>query len=131
MLAAVVLLGAIPSAFADDEADGVPPRVSLSAPRFINGDVPLVMKSLGETLGDVRSCIADNGGLRAKSGFIKLQFLVRDRGRAEGVEVLDAAGVDETASRCVRLLLKNKWVGSPSDDPVGVVFRYQLAREPG
>ena len=62
-------------------------------------------------------CVADHGGLAARRGQLKVQFLVRNRGRAEGVEVLAAKGVSAEASACVRRLLKNKAIGAPDRRP--------------
>ena len=106
----------------------VPPTVTLSEPEFINGDVPAVVNILKKTLGDVAKCVADHGGLETKEGGLKVQFLVRGRGRAEGVEVLKRHGVSKDAGRCVQALLKNKWVGMPSEDPTGVTFRYDMKK---
>lgn len=105
-----------------------PPAVKLSEPEFINGDVPAVTNILEKTLGDVAQCVADHGGLDAEEGGMKVQFLVRARGRAEGVEVLKRHGVTKDAARCVQKLLKNKWVGMPTEDPTGVQFRYDMKR---
>jgi outer membrane biosynthesis protein TonB len=75
---------------------------------------------LGRITDEIGRCIAKNGGLTRSSGTIKIQFLVRARGRAEGVEVLSSQGVSAEASTCVRQLLKNRTVGHPTSDPVGV-----------
>ncbi len=104
------------------------PRVQVGEPRFIGGQVELVTEMLAKTRGKVARCVADHGGLKAKNGAIKVQFLVRVRGRAEGVEILSVKGVDKTAGRCVGKLLKNRWIGTPSDDPVGVTFSYDLSQ---
>jgi hypothetical protein len=119
---------------ADAPADGaveagpraLPPLVELKEPEFMNGDVPKVGKRMEKAISDVAKCVADNGGLSGASGSIKLQFLVRPRGRAEGVEILSAKGVSAEAQRCVRLLLKDKPVGAPSADPVGVTITLSL-----
>jgi outer membrane biosynthesis protein TonB len=72
------------------------------------------------------ACIADHGGLSGKRGKIKLQFLVRARGRAEGVGVLSSTGVTDEAAACIVERLKNRMVGAPSADPVGVTVTLQL-----
>jgi hypothetical protein len=97
-----------------------PPVVEIGAPKFENGEVTKVEKSLGKHTGDIAKCVADHGGLSGESGSLKVQFLVRVRGRAEGVEVLSAKGVSAEASACVRQALKNKAIGAPTADPVGV-----------
>jgi len=97
-----------------------PPTVEIGAPRFDNGQVTKVDKSLGKHAADLARCVADHGGVSGDAGSMKIQFLVRSRGRAEGVEVLASKGVSAEASACVRVLLKNKAIGAPSADPVGV-----------
>jgi hypothetical protein len=108
------------------------PVVEIGAPRFENGEVTKVEKSLGKASADLGRCVADHGGLGADAGTIKIQFLVRSRGRAEGVEVLAAKGVSAEASACVRRLVKNKAIGAPTADPVGVTvvitFKSQAGR---
>jgi hypothetical protein len=57
---------------------------------------------------------------------MKIQFIVRAKGRAEGVEVLSSQNVSAEASSCIRLLLKNRAIGEPTVDPVGVTFVISL-----
>src|SRR5206468_3792149 len=56
--------------------------------------------------------------------------LVRSRGRAEGVEVVTSKNVTAEAAACVRLALKNRAVGAPSADPVGVTVTFNLKAAP-
>jgi hypothetical protein len=105
---------------ADAGTAGPPPTVEIGAPTFENGEVTKVEKSLGRASGELARCVADHGGLHGELGTVKLQFLVRSRGRAEGVEVLAAKGMSAEASGCVRHALKNKAIGAPTSDPVGV-----------
>jgi hypothetical protein len=107
-----------------------PPLVELGAPKFDNGEVPKVEKFLNGLLTDVAKCVSDHGGLASAAGSIKVQFLVRARGRAEGVEVLSSKGIGAEAASCVRLLLKNRAVGTPSVDPVGVTVTLTLKAPP-
>lgn len=115
---------------ADDAGAAKPaaiaPAVEVGAPKFENGQVTRVEKVLGGVAGDVGKCIADHGGLTGATGSLKVQFLVRARGRAEGVEVLGVKGVSAEAGECVRKLLKNKAIGAPSADPVGVTVVFSL-----
>jgi hypothetical protein len=104
--------------------------VEVGVPKFDNGEVPKAEKFLNAAAGDIAKCIADNGGLSSASGTLKVQFLVRARGRAEGVEVLSAKGMGAEAAACVRLLLKNKAVGAPTNDPVGVNVTLTLKAAP-
>jgi hypothetical protein len=54
-----------------------------------------------------------------------VEFLVRARGKAEGVEV-KPQGAPQAAAQCVRALLKNRTIGIPSADPTGVTVVYSL-----
>lgn len=103
-----------------DTPRAAPPLVTIGAPSFQNGRVTKVERSLGRAEREIARCVAEHGGLSGATGSLKVQFLVRSRGRAEGVEVLAAKGVSSEAASCVRVLLKNKAIGAPSADPVGV-----------
>jgi hypothetical protein len=107
-----------------------PPAVEVKEPTFENGEVPRAEKFLGKLSSDIGQCIAKHGGLSKASGSMKVQFIVRARGRAEGVEILSSQGVTPEANACVRLLLKNKSVGAPTADPVGVTFVVNLKAAP-
>jgi hypothetical protein len=110
------------------DAAAPPPMVTVGPPVFEGGDVPNLDKLLAKLASDVGRCVADAGGLSAKSGRLELTFLVRARGRAEGVEVQRVKGAPEAAGACVQKLLKNRRVGTPSEDPVGVTVSFELAR---
>lgn len=108
---------------------GPPPVVEVKAPAFENGEVPRAEKALKSIADDIGKCVAENGGLGRPTGTMKVQFLVRSRGRAEGVEILSSQGVSPEAASCVRLLLKNRSIGAPTADPVGVTV--VLSLKPG
>jgi hypothetical protein len=97
-----------------------PPVLEIGSPAFENGDVPKAEKFLQNAQNEIAKCIADHGGLSGSAGKIKLQFLVRARGKAEGVEIVSSKGIRDDAKECIRRLLKNKNVGLPTADPVGV-----------
>ncbi|MFO0760329.1 MAG: hypothetical protein U0359_27860 [Byssovorax sp.] len=118
-----------PDAAAPDagkEPPAAPPQVEIGAPVFENGSVPKVEKMLNAASADIGKCVAEHGGLTGSAGTLKVQFLVRSRGRAEGVEVLTRKGLSPEAASCVRLLFKNKAVGAPTADPVGVTVTLTL-----
>jgi hypothetical protein len=105
-----------------------PPVVTVGAPKFEGGEVPKAEKFLNAQLEGIAKCVATNGGLEGKKGTVKLSFLVRARGRAEGVDIASAKGINDDAASCIRVLLKNKAVGAPSADPVGVTVTFTLER---
>ncbi|HSN98734.1 MAG TPA: hypothetical protein VLS89_10635, partial [Candidatus Nanopelagicales bacterium] len=109
---------------------GVPPLVEAKPPSYMSGEVPDLPKKLPKILEGIAKCVGDAGGLSGTSGSLKVQFLVRSRGRAEGVEVLSAKGLPEGAEACIRKLLKNRSVGAPTSDPVGVTLTLTLQPPP-
>jgi len=127
--------GAVPPADAGADADAAAPpdaavaapTVTVAAPVFEGGDVPKLDKVLAKLTNDVGRCVVDAGGLTGKSARLELTFLVRARGRAEGVEVKRVKGVAESAGACVQKVLKNRRVGTPTEDPVGVTVTFELA----
>lgn len=114
---------------APEKVPGPPPIVEFKPATFTSGDVPKIDQKLEKLAGKIEKCVADNGGLTGSTGSLKVQFLVRAQGKAEGVEVLGAKGVGKEAAECVRRLLKNRTVGTPSSDPVGVTV--SLSFKPG
>ena len=106
-----------------------PPDVEVGEPEFVGaGTVAGVEAFLDKTRANVARCVADNGGLSADEGEMKVQFLVSLREKADGVEVLSSKGVSDEANRCVRKYVTHRRVGTPTADPVGVQFRYRFAR---
>ena len=110
---------------------GPPPAIEMKTPKFENGEVPKVEKVLSGTklLDAIARCVGDAGGLSGKTGSLKVELLVRLRGKAEGVEVTPT-GVSQEAAKCVRVLFKNRAMGTPTADPVGVTVIYGL-KAPG
>jgi hypothetical protein len=117
------------SAFAEEAS--APFDVAITKPKLIGGSVSSLAEALDKTREGVAGCVASHGGLEGGTGRLEVQFLVRDRGRAEGVEVMRVQRVSPDAAQCVQRFLKNRTIGSPSDDPVGVVFAYKLKRRSG
>jgi len=105
-----------------------PPEVELKSLSFVGGEVVRAERFLKRSRGELAKCVHAHGGVGAAEGVLSMQLLVRSRGRAEGVEVLARRHVSERAGRCVRRLLKGRWMGSPSQDPVGVTFRLVFGR---
>jgi hypothetical protein len=110
-----------------EEAEA-PPEVALSKPKLTGGTVTDLETALDRTRDGVASCVSTHGGLSGDAGRLDVQFLVRERGRAEGVEVTRAQKVSSEAAQCVQKLLRNRPIGVPTDDPVGVIYAYKLRR---
>jgi hypothetical protein len=92
----------------------------MGTPSFEGGEVPKAAGALDRLRSKLAKCIDDHGGLSARTTSVKVQFLVRAEGRAEGVDVLEAKALSADAKRCVRDTLQRTKVGTPSSDPVGV-----------
>ena len=74
-------------------------------------------------------CVKDNGGLSEKEGEVQVRFLLRQRGRAEGVSVAKRIGVSAEAARCVSDIVDRRYVGVPDAPIVGatVVIKFTKA----
>lgn len=125
---AALLLLLLASAPARAEESAPAPEVQLGKPKLMGGTVTGLDEALEKTRDGVAACVASHGGLDGEAGRVDVQFLVRERGKAEGVEVTRAQKVSEEAALCVQRLLKNRAIGKASDDPVGVVYSYRLKR---
>jgi hypothetical protein len=97
-------------------------KAEFSEPKFEGGDVPKAKERLEKLAKAAEKCVDTNGGLAATGATIKIQFLVRAAGIAEGVDVLEAKGLEAKPGKCVRDVFKKKAIGTPSSDPVGVTF---------
>jgi len=74
-------------------------------------------------------CVEDNGGLEAPSGQVTLRFLVRERGRAEGVLVKERRGVSVAAAKCVADVVDRRYVGYPAAPIVGATLSIAFGLE--
>jgi hypothetical protein len=64
-------------------------------------------------------CLKEHGGLQGKTGEVEIRFLVRERGRAEGVSVKKHSSVTLKAAKCVANVVDRRYVGVPQDPVVG------------
>jgi hypothetical protein len=73
--------------------------------------------------------VTDNGGLKETSGEVEVKFLVRARGRAEGVSVAKRTNLSQEAARCVSEVVDRRYVGTPAEPIVGatVVIKFVKA----
>ena len=107
----------------------IKPAVQVRGPRLSGGQITGIRPRLEKVVDTVARCVVDHGGLGARRGRIDLQFLVRARGRAEAVEIVACRGVELEAARCVQQALKNRWLGAPTAEPVGVDLTFLLSAE--
>ncbi|HYP76172.1 MAG TPA: hypothetical protein VER12_09465 [Polyangiaceae bacterium] len=84
---------------------------------------------LGAARDKYLKCVTDNGGLKDESGEVHVRFMLRQRGRAEGVSVAKRTGVSVEAARCVSDVVDRRYVGVPAEPMVGatVVIKFVKA----
>jgi len=97
--------------------------VSLS---FENGVAGRAHGSLKRVQGKMAECVDKEGGLKTQSARLKVLFLVRARGRAEGLIVASARNIPPKVVRCITKVIEAQPVGAPSNDPVGVTALIEL-----
>lgn len=84
---------------------------------------------LGAARDKYMKCVNDNGGLKEASGEVHVRFMLRQKGRAEGVSVAKRSGVSAEAARCVSEVVDRRYVGVPAEPMVGatVVIKFVKA----
>jgi len=84
---------------------------------------------LGAARDKYMKCVNDNGGLKDPSGEVHVRFMLRQKGRAEGVSVAKRSGVSAEAARCVSEVVDRRYVGVPAEPMVGatVVIKFVKA----
>jgi hypothetical protein len=91
------------------------------------GELPLADKKLSAPKDRYIECVAKNGGLSAERGRVVLRFLVRERGRAEGIEVKSVVGMSRAAADCIADVVDRRYVGYPAVPIVGATFPIELS----
>ncbi|MEP7052150.1 MAG: hypothetical protein ABJB12_17430 [Pseudomonadota bacterium] len=83
---------------------------------------------LGAARDKYVKCVNDNGGLKDASGEVQVRFLLRAKGRAEGVSVAKRIGVTTEAARCISEVVDRRYVGVPDAPLVGATVSIKFAR---
>jgi len=107
-------------------------KVSLervSAARADTGELPEARTQLLRANERYVQCVESNGGLSASPASITLRFLVRERGRAEGVTVKERRGLSLAAAKCVANVVDRRFVGYPAAPIVGADLTIDFAWE--
>jgi hypothetical protein len=110
---------ATPSAASPETGKSVPLKADVAGITVDQGALPVAQKKLREANARFAECVEKEGGLTATRGEVHVRFLVRARGRAEGVSVSKRVGVGESAARCVAHVVDRRWVGTPDVPIVG------------
>lgn len=93
------------------------------------GELPEAQRQLRRPLDRYARCVEDNGGLESESARVTLRFLVRERGRAEGVLVKDRRGISVAAAKCIADVVDRRYVGYPAAPIVGATLTIALGVE--
>lgn len=116
-------------------ASSAPPATTPAAATLLaltvtpdEGALPAAEKKLKEGRAKLEACVTDNGGLDKDEGEVHVRFLVRARGRAEGVSVSKASAVSKKAADCVAHVVDRRWVGTPESPMVGATAVVKFGR---
>jgi len=101
----------------------------VSAARADTGELPDARTQLLRANDRYVQCVETNGGLAASPGSVTLRFLVRERGRAEGVTVKERTGLSVAAAKCVAGVVDRRFVGYPAAPIVGADLTIDFAWE--
>jgi hypothetical protein len=107
------------------DATAKPPEVFVDkvGPIVVDtGELPLAVKKLSEPKDRYLDCVNKNGGLSGDSAEVQVRFLVRERGRAEGVSVAKSKGMSAEAARCIADVVDRRYVGYPAAPIVGATL---------
>jgi hypothetical protein len=117
-------------------AGGEPPA-ALTASQFTlksitvsadDGKLPVAEKKLAQGKDKMLECLAKHGGLDKTEGQVDVRFLVRARGRAEGVSVAKRSGVSAAAAECIAHVVDRRPVGTPAAPMVGATASLRFTR---
>jgi len=93
------------------------------------GELPEAQPQLSKVTERYAQCVVNNGGLEGEVGKVTLRFLVRERGRAEGVAVKERRGVSLAAAKCVAEVVDRRYVGYPAAPIVGATLSIEFMPE--
>lgn len=106
--------------------------VSLGSLRVDEGTLSeaKAVKSLSKANERYIKCVRDHGGVaeKKKTGEVKVRFLVRGRGRAEGTEVAKHDGISLKAARCVADVIDRRFVGHPTASFTGATLVVKFSK---
>lgn len=92
-----------------------------------SGELPLAVKKLSLAKDRYVECVNSHGGLSEKTARVVVRFLVRERGRAEGVSVKSHQGMSAEAAKCIADVVDRRYVGYPAAPLVGATIPIELS----
>ncbi|HMJ14762.1 MAG TPA: hypothetical protein VK524_25295 [Polyangiaceae bacterium] len=90
------------------------------------GKLPEAEKKLFSARERFLECLSKHGGLEDQRAEVHVRFLVRARGRAEGVSVAKRSGLSSQAAQCVAEVVDRRAVGVPEEPIVGATAIFQF-----
>ncbi len=93
------------------------------------GELPLAERKLAAAADRYVACAEKHGGLSATEAKVVVRFLVRERGRAEGVAVKSHEGVSKAAATCIADVVDRRYVGYPAAPIVGAEMPIELKQK--
>lgn len=91
------------------------------------GKLPEAERKLTTARERFLECITKHGGMEDQRAEVHVRFLVRARGRAEGVSVAKRSGVSSQAAQCIADVVDRRAVGVPEEPIVGATAVFQFA----
>jgi outer membrane biosynthesis protein TonB len=92
------------------------------------GKFPVGEKKLDVPRDRYVDCVKKHGGLTGERGEVQVRFLVRARGRAEGVSVAKHSGMSAKAAACIADVVDRREVGTPAAPMVGATAVIEVRR---
>jgi hypothetical protein len=93
------------------------------------GDLPEAQGQLVRASDRYVQCVESAGGISSSPAKVTLRFLVRERGRAEGVTVKDRSGVSVAGAKCIAEVVDRRFVGYPAAPIVGADLSIEFVWE--
>ncbi len=115
-----------------DEAAPIRAKATVHPAVADSGQLPAAHKKLASARSRFEDCVNRHGGLRnGEAAEVHVRFLVRERGRAEGVSVGKRSGLSAAAASCVADVVDRRAVGVPDQPLVGATIVISFAPEQG
>jgi hypothetical protein len=108
--------------------DRLPVEVEVGPVTVESGKLPEALRKLRAAKDKFKSCVNYPGALTQPNAEVRIRFLVRERGRAEGVTISTRQGVSAKGARCVADVVDRRNVGTPSESMVGATVVIKFTR---
>jgi hypothetical protein len=93
------------------------------------GELPDARVQLARASDRYVQCVESFGGITQSPAKVTLRFLVRERGRAEGITVKERTGLSVGAAKCVADVVDRRFVGYPAAPIVGADLSIEFVWE--